>query len=141
MDWSKLELAHAANESSTIPAADLKEMICRAMTPSQFHWLAWAFALQGETALWMHTLTKAMQVLCKPERLTAFINEHFLPFTWVQVHENVEPHVQSMSLLFGVRLAYKAVGDRTPELLMLGNNVGTVHLMPRACEEHSLPAR
>jgi len=142
VDWSTLEFAHLEHRSDQLPTGELAAMICRAQTPQQFSWLAWAFAKQGQTALWLHTITRAVQVLCDPLKLRTFITEHFLLYPCTEVHPDIEPHVLTMLLVATVRLNYKAgPGDRTVEQQMLGHNMGITSLIPRACEEHSLTAR
>lgn len=141
MEWDDLEAAYLGDRLGRLPTEELRDMICRAQTPDQFNWLASAFALQGETALWMHTIDRALRVLCNPDKLARFINDHFLPFSWQTAHSNIEPHVMTMQVFAIVRLNYRSTGNRTAEQLMLGPNVGTRHLIPRACEEGNLTAR
>ena|GEM_PF-5154168 len=139
MDWGTLEAAVLADDSVQLPVEELALMICRAMTPAQFHWLAWTFARQGEKGLWMQTVIRVLRVLVRADRLAEFFNLHIVEQDWKLTSDLVRSHYPSIRELLLVQLAYRSRGNRSACFAMMNSGVGEhVDLIPRACDEGRL---
>ena len=108
VSWEELRMHVARGDSRQLCAADLVELVWRAMQPCNFIALAWMFAAQGEVLLWMHTLTSALRVLKRPDWVHEFAVTYFTDENAAACHQNVRPHWDTMRLMFQGQDAYRS---------------------------------